>query len=110
MAGSDLFVGTLDLLILKAVSVGPSHGYAIGRWIRESTGERLSIKEGVLYPALHRLERRGLLEEEWGMTETNREARFYSLTVDGRRELRSQVREWQAHVSAVGAALGIALT
>jgi transcriptional regulator len=107
MAGSDLFVGTLDLLILKAVSAGPSHGYAIGRWIRESTGEKLQIREGVLYPALHRLERRGLLSEEWGLTDTNREARFYSLTPEGRRELRAQSKEWRAHVSAVGAALGI---
>jgi transcriptional regulator len=107
MAGSDLFVGTLDLLILKAVSWGPLHGYAIGRWIRESTSDELKIQEGVLYPALHRLERRGWLDEEWGVTETNREAKFYKLTAEGRRELRQQQTQWQRHVNAVGAALAI---
>ena len=109
MAGSDLFVGTLDLLILKALSGGSLHGYAIGRWIRESTSDRLQIQEGVLYPALHRLERRGLLDEEWGVTETNREAKFYRLTAEGRRELRKQTVQWREHVSAVGAALGISV-
>jgi transcriptional regulator len=109
MAGSDLFVGTLDLLILKALSPGALHGYGIGRWIRASTGEHLQIQEGVLYPALHRLERRGLLSEEWGVTETNREAKFYSLTAEGRRELRRQTAQWRSHVTAVSAALGIRL-
>lgn len=109
MAGSDLFVGTLDLLILKALSGGTLHGYAIGRWIRESTAERLQIQEGVLYPALHRLERRGLLDEEWGVTDTNREGKFYKLTTEGRRALRRQTAQWREHVSAVGAALGISL-
>jgi PadR family transcriptional regulator PadR len=105
MAGSDLFVGTLDLLILKALTWGPMHGYAIGRWIRDSTRDELKIQEGVLYPALHRLERRGLLEEEWGLTDTNREAKFYRLTAEGRRELRQQTEAWRKHVAAVGAAL-----
>lgn len=107
MPGSDLFSGTLDLLILKALSLGPLHGYAIGRWIREATGEELKIQEGVLYPALHRLERRGLLEEEWGVTDTNREAKFYRLSPAGRRELRQQQTSWQRHVAAVGAALAL---
>ena len=105
MAGSDLFVGTLDLLILKALSWGPKHGYAIGRWIRDATQEELKVQEGVLYPALHRLERRGLLEEEWGITDTNREAKFYKLSTAGRRELRKQQEHWKRHVSAVAAAL-----
>ena len=107
MAGSDLFVGTLDLLILKALSWGPMHGYAIGRWIRTSTQEELKIQEGVLYPALHRLERRGLVDEEWRLTDTNREAKFYQLTTEGRRELRQQQAQWKRHVSAVGAALAM---
>jgi PadR family transcriptional regulator, regulatory protein PadR len=106
MPGSDLFIGTLDLLILKSLTWGPLHGYAIGRWIRQSTSEALTIQEGVLYPALHRLERRGLLDEEWGVTETNREAKFYSLTQEGRRALRQQQKQWERHVAAVSAALG----
>ena len=74
MAGSDLFTGSLDLLILKALSWGPRHGYAVGRWIRDTTEEEILVQEGALYPALHRLERRGLVAEEWGLTDTSREA------------------------------------
>lgn len=102
---SDLFTGTLDLLILKSLTWGPMHGYAIGRWIRQTTADVLDIQEGVLYPALHRLERRGLLEEEWGITDTKREAKFYRLTPSGKAELRAQTAEWKKHVQAVGAAL-----
>jgi PadR family transcriptional regulator PadR len=105
MAGSDLYVGTLDLLILKALTHGPLHGYGIGRWIRESTGEVLQVQEGALYPALHRLERKGWLAEEWGVTETNREARFYRLTAEGRRALRAEAARWQRHTRAVESAL-----
>jgi transcriptional regulator len=105
MAGSDLFVGTLDLLILRALEAGPLHGYAIGRWIRESTESELDIQEGVLYPALHRLERRGLLDEEWGITDTNREAKFYKLTRAGRKHLKSELARWERHIAAVNAAL-----
>ena len=76
MAGSDLFTGSLDLLILKALTWGPLHGYAIGRWIRQTTSDGLAIQDGGIYLALHRLERRGLLEEEWGLTDTNREAKI----------------------------------
>ena len=68
MAGSDLYVGTLDVLILKALSWGPMHGYGIGRWIRQTTEDVLTVQEGALYPALHRLQRRGWLDEEWGVT------------------------------------------
>jgi transcriptional regulator len=106
VAGSDIWVGTLDLLILKAVSAGPLHGYGIGRWIRESTNEALSVQEGVLYPALYRMERKGLITEEWGTTETGREAKFYRLTPAGRKQLRSETLRWQQHASAVNAALG----
>jgi PadR family transcriptional regulator PadR len=105
MAGSDLFTGTLDLLILKAVSWGPRHGYAIGRWIRETTSDDVVVQEGALYPALHRLERRGWLAEEWGVTETGREAKYYALTTDGRAHLRAEAKRWTRFSSAVSRAI-----
>lgn len=105
MAGSDLFVGTLDVLILKAVSWGPIHGYGIGRWIRQTTKDALQVQEGALYPALHRLERKGLLAEEWGVSETGREAKYYKLTPEGRRELRASVTRWREYATAVALAL-----
>lgn len=105
MAGSDLYVGTLDVLILKALSWGPMHGYAIGRWIRQTTEDALTVQEGALYPALHRLHARGWLEDEWGLTDTGREAKYYRLTPAGRRQLRSEVARWQAYARAVSAAL-----
>jgi PadR family transcriptional regulator, regulatory protein PadR len=108
MAGSDLYVGTLDVLILKALSWGPMHGYGIGRWIRQTTEDVLTVQEGALYPALHRLQRRGWLDEEWGVTETGREAKYYRLTPTGRRQLRSEVERWRAYARAVGAALDAA--
>lgn len=108
MAGSNLYTGTLDLLILKAVSWGPRHGYAIGRWIRETTEDVLVVQEGVLYPALHRLERRGLLEEEWRRSETGRDAKYYTLTAAGRRELRAEMSRWAEHSRAVNRALATA--
>jgi PadR family transcriptional regulator, regulatory protein PadR len=105
MAGSDLYVGTLDVLILKALSWGPMHGYGIGRWIRQTTDEVLAVQEGALYPALHRLQRKGWLDEEWALTETGREAKYYRLTPVGRRQLRAEITRWRAYASAVGAAL-----
>ncbi len=78
MAGSDLYTGTLDVLILKALSWGPMHGYGVGKWIRDTTREALQVQEGALYPALHRLERKGMLEDEWGVSETGREAKYYT--------------------------------
>lgn len=105
MAGSDLYVGTLDVLILKALSWGPMHGYAIGRWIRQTTEDALTVQEGALYPALHRLHARGWLDDEWGLTDTGREAKYYRLTPAGRRQLRSEVARWQAYARAVSAAL-----
>ena len=108
MAGSDLYIGTLDVLILKALSWGPMHGYGIGRWIRQTTEDVLTVQEGALYPALHRLQRRGWLDEEWGVTETGREAKYYRLTPVGRRQLRSQVERWRAYARAVSAALDAA--
>jgi transcriptional regulator len=105
MAGSDLFTGSLDLIILKSLSWGPMHGYAIGRWIRTSTNEGLTIQEGALYPALHRLERKGFLTEEWGLTDTNREAKFYKLTAVGRKHLTSETVRWRDYSRVMTAAL-----
>ncbi|HEY4303164.1 MAG TPA: PadR family transcriptional regulator [Gemmatimonadaceae bacterium] len=106
MAGSDLFTGTLDILILKAVSWGPRHGYAIGRWIRETTTDDVVVREGALYPALHRLERKGLLAEEWSVSETGREAKYYSLTTAGRAHLRNEFKRWTTFSSAITRTLG----
>jgi transcriptional regulator len=108
MAGSDLYTGSLDLLILKAVSWGPLHGYAIGRWIRQSTDEALAVQEGALYPALHRLERQGFLEEEWGLTDTNREAKFYHLSRVGRKHLQTELVRWRRYARVMTAALSAA--
>src|ERR671924_216646 len=97
VAGSDIFTGSLELLLLKALSWGPMHGYAIARWIRVSTREGLTVREGALYPALHRLQAKGFLAEEWGMTDTNREAKFYRLTPAGRKQLVAEVARWRAY-------------
>jgi len=108
MAGSDLYTGSLDLLILKALQWGPLHGYAIGRWIRQWTAEVLPVQEGALYPALHRLERRGLLEEEWGTSDSGREVKFYTLTRPGRSQLKVESVRWQSYARVMSAALGAA--
>ncbi len=105
MSGSNLFTGTLDLLILRALQAGPMHGYAIGRWIRATSRDVLQVEEGVLYPALHRLENRGWLDAEWGRTETNRRAKFYGLTPAGAAALADETARWSAHASAVSAVL-----
>jgi transcriptional regulator len=109
MPGSNLYTGTLDLLILRAVSWGPRHGYAIGRWIRETTDDVLVVQEGVLYPALHRLERRGLLKEEWRRSETGRDAKYYGLTPSGRKQLREETSRWVEHARAMGRALAVSV-
>jgi PadR family transcriptional regulator, regulatory protein PadR len=105
MAGSDVFTGTLDLLILRTLRAGPRHGYAIGRWIRDTSSDTLEVEEGVLYPALHRLEKRGLIKAEWGQTELNRPGRFYRLTPAGRKHLQNETSRWREHVRAVAAVL-----
>ena len=92
------------------MSAGPRHGYAIGRWIRDSTADDVIIEEGSLYPALHRLERKGLLIEEWGVSETGREAKYYSLSAAGRTHLRAETKRWQRFSSAIGRALTAAAT
>ena len=91
MAGTlDLLQGTLDLLVLKTLSWGPAHGYAVARWIQQLTGDVLQVGEGSLYPALHRLEERGWIESEWRRSENNRRAKFYRLTPAGRRQLTAE--------------------
>ena len=105
MAGSNLYSGTLDLLILRSLTWGPLHGYGIGRWIRQTSGEVLKIEEGALYPALHRLHKKGWLESEWGLTETQRQAKFYRLSALGRERLNSETARWKEHSNAVHAVL-----
>src|SRR5688572_33236899 len=93
--------GTVDLLILKTLSWGPRHGYAIARWIRETTDDVLRIEEGALYPALHRLQKRGWVEAEWGLSENNRRAKYYQLTARGRAQLRAEASVWSRYSAAV---------
>ena len=97
----DLMMGTLDVLVLKTLSWGPSHGYGIARWIRESSGETFRVLDGALYTALHRLEERGLVESSWGHTEQGKRAKFYHLTTAGRRELRTQVSQWERYAAGM---------
>lgn len=97
--------GTLDVLILKALVWGPLHGYAITSLIRRQSDDALIVEEGTLYPALWRLENKALLEAEWGLSENNRKAKFYSLTSAGRRHLRNEVKTWEAYATAVAKVL-----
>jgi len=101
----DLVRGTLDLFILKTLTWGPRHGLAIVDWIEEVTGKSLHIQEGALYPALHRMEQKGWLDAEWGVTENNRRARFYKLTASGRREYAERLSTWHRYVSAASLVL-----
>ena len=101
----DLLQGTLDLLVLKTLSWGPAHGYAVARWIQQLTGDVLQVGEGSLYPALHRLEERGWIESEWRRSEHNRRAKFYRLTAAGRRQLGTETATWGRFVDAVGKVL-----
>jgi PadR family transcriptional regulator PadR len=96
-----LIAGTLDVLVLKALSWGPRHGYGIGQWISESTDALLAVEEGALYPALHRMERRGWLESKWGKTDLGRKAKFYGLTRKGRKQLADQTKRWHSYSQAV---------
>ncbi len=102
---SELVQGTLDVLVLKTLSWGPRHGYAVARWINETTQGRLQVEEGALYTALHRLEKRGLVESEWGVSENNRRAKYYQLTGAGRKQLRQQTESWTRYAEAVFAVL-----
>ncbi len=98
----DVLPGTLEFLVLKALTWGPRHGYAIASWLRATTGEALSIEEGALYPALHRLERRGLVKGRWGRSENNHRVKDYTLTDAGRQELVRQLATWSRYVGLVG--------
>ena len=102
---ADLLPGTLDMLVLKAVSLKPLHGYGVLLRIRQISNEALDIPQGSLYPALYRLEHRGLITSEWGESENNRKAKFYSMTAAGRRHLKDQAAGWNRLATAIGAAL-----
>ncbi len=101
----DLVRGTLDLFILKTLSWGPMHGLAILRWIDNVTGSRLQIEEGALYPALHRMEQKGWLSSEWGMSERNRRAKYYRLTAKGRRQFATNLSLWERYIQAAAMVL-----
>jgi PadR family transcriptional regulator, regulatory protein PadR len=105
----DLLPGTLDLLILKAVSLGPQHGYGVLLRIEQMSGKALSIEQGALYPALYRLERRGLLKAKWGVSDNNRKAKFYELSASGRRCLEEERAGWNRLVSVMQLALNTEL-
>lgn len=98
---TDVLRGTLDLMILKALADGPMHGYGVVQWIRRTTEETLMVEDGALYPALHRLRKRGLITSDWGRSENNRRARYYALTERGRVELESEVKAWAKFSAAL---------
>jgi transcriptional regulator len=102
----ELFRGTLDVLILKALMWGPLHGYAITSFIRRQSDDALLVEEGTLYPALWRLESKKLLGSDWGLSENNRKAKFYRLTAAGRKHLMQETRTWEAYATAVAKVLG----
>ena len=101
----ELLKGTLDVLVLKALTWGPRHGYAVARWIGDATGDALQVEEGALYHALHRMEQRGWVTADWGVSETNRRAKYYTLEPAGRAQLAAQTRTWTRYAEAVFAAL-----
>jgi transcriptional regulator len=101
-ASLELVRGTLDLVLLKTLSWGPLHGVGVVRWIEQVTHQQLQVEEGALYPALHRLERKGWLEAAWGYTERGRKAKYYQLTSAGRRQLAAELRTWSRYTRAIG--------
>jgi PadR family transcriptional regulator, regulatory protein PadR len=101
----ELMQGTLDLLVLKTLAWGPMHGYAVARQIRERSRDVILVEEGALYPALHRLERRGWIQAEWGLSENNRRAKYYELTASGREQLRRELATWTRYTDAVARVL-----
>ena len=96
-----LLQGTLDVLVLKALMFGPRHGYAVATWIRETSDETLTVEDRALYVALHRLEDRGWVDSEWGLSENNRKAKYYELTARGRAQLRTEMTRWTTYAEAV---------
>ena len=105
MPGPDILRGTLDLLILKALSWGPAHGYTVAKWVERASDDALALGEGTLYPALHRLEERGWVTSSWGMSENRRQAKFYSLTKRGRAQLDVELKNWRRYSAAMSSAL-----
>ena len=104
---SDLLHGTLDVLVLKTLSWGPMHGYTIAEWIEQNGGGDLVIVDAALYKALHRLEDAGAIDSEWGLSENNRRAKYYSLTPRGRAQLRAETQTWKRYAAAVGRILEV---
>jgi len=98
----DLLQGTLDVLVLRALSWRPMHGYAVARFIRQGSGQTFKVLDGALYTALHRMEERGWVDAEWGASDKKKRAKFYRLTAAGRRALRSETQSWNDYVAAVG--------
>jgi transcriptional regulator len=97
----ELLQGTLDVMILKALSWGPMHGFGVAKWVRSTTSDALQIEDSALYPALHRMEHRGLIDADWGLTENKRRAKYYTLTAKGRQQLRARVLSWDRYSRAV---------
>ena len=103
----DLVQGTLDVLVLKTLSWGPRHGYAVARWIHDTSREELRVEDRALYVSLHRLEARGWVESEWGLSANNRKAKFYQLTAAGRKALREQAERWGRYAKAIDRVLRV---
>ena len=101
----ELLQGTLDVMILKALSWGAMHGFGVAKWIRHTTDDVLQIEDSALYPALHRMEHRGLIAADWGLTENNRRAKYYTLTRKGQTRLRQETEDWTRMVRIMGAVL-----
>ncbi len=108
MAELDLLQGTLDVLVLKSLSAGARHGYAVARWIKDTSDGTLVVEDRALYVSLHRLEERGLIFAEWGVSEKNRKAKFYELTASGRRALRSKAADFTDYATAIFKILRVA--
>jgi PadR family transcriptional regulator, regulatory protein PadR len=102
----ELLQGTLDVLVLKTLTWGPRHGYAVAKWIKETSAETIQVEDRALYVALHRLEERGWIEGEWGLSDANRKAKYYKLTAQGRKHLRAKTAYWTAYAHAVFKILG----
>jgi PadR family transcriptional regulator PadR len=101
METGELIQGTLEMLVLKALQRGPQHGYSVAEWIQETSQQMLKVEEGALYPALHRMELRGLLNSKWGVSDNNRRAKFYTLTLEGQKRLDAESQRWARLSSAV---------
>src|SRR5512143_2014364 len=105
-ANLDLLQGTLDTLVLKTLSWGPRHGYAVARWIKDTSDGAILVEDRALYVSLHRLEERGWVESQWGLSENNRKAKYYQLTARGRAQLRAETTRWTTYAQAVFKVLG----